>query len=318
LCFLKELGRLSHVWARLVFFLQAGDLMRGYRHLFQKLYNMLGLKGPEPEKDEEVRTRVHALLDHSDIKNRWVGVLDDLPCPLDLQHHRMEWLLVNDFLGFPWGSGKTIVTSWSQEWLKVVGRSHLQMGLFEVHEAVAFLKGKVEGWREDNEGVAEVARRLGYFPLKLASAAGCASEYFLDTRSYMQELEKCCSKANLVQRWESRSKLEGEYMYSYTDVVRMTWERLASRAGEDAEGAQELLRKLAIMDPGSIPVDFFEDFRLLMPILNSHCLVSLKMLPTPLVSMHAVLQQEIRDHFMGDNKPQVSCKCLQAGLQDLY
>jgi hypothetical protein len=312
LCFLKELGCLSHVWARLVFFLPAGDLMRGYRDLFQMLYYMLGLKGPEPEKDEEVRTRVHFLLDN-DIKNTWVGVLDDLPCRLDLQHHGMEWLLANDARGFPWGSGKTIVTSRSQEWVRVVGSSHLvEMGMFEVHEAVAFLKGKVEDWREDNEGVVEVARRLGYFPLKLASAAGCASEYDLDTRSYMQELEKSCSK--YVQRWESRRKGEGEYMYSYTDVVRMTWERLGGRGGEDDDGVKVLLRKLAMMDPCSIPVDLFEDFRLLMPILKSHCLVTLKMGPPSLVSMHALLQQEIRDHFMGDDRPQVSCQRLHGGL----
>jgi hypothetical protein len=318
-CFLKELGHVSHVWARLVFFLQAGDLMRGYRDLFQKLYHMLGLKGPEPEKDEEVRTRVHSLLDHSDIKNTWVGVLDDLPCPLDLQHHGMEWLLANDARGFPWGSGKTIVTSRSQEWVRIVGSSHLvEMVMFEVHEAVAFLKGKVECWRQDDEGVAAVARRLGYFPLKLASAAGCASTYGLDTRAYMQELENSCSE--FVQTWESRSKVEGEYLYSYTDVVRMTWERLAflftknkkrrrpgSRGGDDAEGAKELLRKLAMMDPCSIPVDLFEDFQLLMPILKSHCLVTLEMGPPVLVSIHALLQQEIRDHFMGDDRPQVSC-----------
>jgi hypothetical protein len=187
------------------------------------------------------------------------------------------------------------------------------MGMFEVHEAVAFLKGKVEDWREDNEGVVEVARRLSYFPLKLASAAGCASEYGLDTRSYMQELEKSCSK--YVQTWESRSKVEGEYMYSYTDVVRMTWERLGSRAGEDSERAKELLRKLAMMDPCSIPVDLFEDFRLLtLPILKRHCLVTLEMGPPALVSMHALLQQEIRDHFMGDDRPQVSCQRLHGGL----
>ena len=118
----------------------------------------------------------------------------------------MEWLLANDARGFPWGSGKTIVTSRSQEWVRIVGSSHLvEMVMFEVHEAVAFLKDKVACWREDDEGVGAVARRLGYFPLKLASAAGCASTYGLDTRAYLQELEKSCSE--YVQTWESRSKV---------------------------------------------------------------------------------------------------------------
>jgi hypothetical protein len=79
------------------------------------------------------------------------------------------------------------------------------MVMFEVHEAVAFLKDKVACWREDDEGVGAVARRLGYFPLKVASTAGCASTYGLDTRAYLQELEKSCSE--YVQTWESRSKV---------------------------------------------------------------------------------------------------------------
>ena len=67
-----------------------------------------------------------------------------------------------------------------------------------------------------------------------------------------------------------------------------------------------------MMDPCSIPVDLFEDFRDLMPILKRHCLVTLEMGPPALVSMHALLQQEIRDHFMGDDRPQVSCVFMEA------
>ena len=40
---------------------------------------------------------------------------------------------------------------------------------FETEEAVAFLTGAVRDWGQDEAGAAAVARRLGYFPLALAS-----------------------------------------------------------------------------------------------------------------------------------------------------
>ena len=40
---------------------------------------------------------------------------------------------------------------------------------FEAEEAQTYLKGMVQQWSGDEEGVAQVARRLSYFPLSLAS-----------------------------------------------------------------------------------------------------------------------------------------------------
>jgi hypothetical protein len=44
---------------------------------------MIGHLEAEPDKDEEVRTQVHALLRDSSMRNKWIGVLDDLPSPFD-------------------------------------------------------------------------------------------------------------------------------------------------------------------------------------------------------------------------------------------
>ena len=49
------------------------------------------------------------------VAHAWMGVLDDLPGPAELAEHGMEWLLEPDARGFPWGSGKTVVTSRSAE-----------------------------------------------------------------------------------------------------------------------------------------------------------------------------------------------------------
>ena len=172
-CFLAEVGRELVSSIRLVFFLQAGDMMRGYRQLLKELKRMLRHSGPEPVKDEEVRAQVHMLLRSDCVKNKWIGVLDDLPSPVDTDSPEVSWLMDRYASAFPWGYGKTIVTSRSAEWVCV---QHVGNGFtvsnFEVEEAHAYLKGMVHLWSEDEKGVAEVARRLSYFPLALASAAG--------------------------------------------------------------------------------------------------------------------------------------------------
>ena len=109
-----------------------------------------------------------------------------------------------------------------------------------------------------------MARRLSYFPLALASAAGCAKKFALGPRQYLDELGKHTSL--YLQKWQSRKRAPGEYMFEYADVVRLTWERLAS--GEDAESVRELLRKMAFLDPDNIPVAVFKDCQLLLPVLQ--------------------------------------------------
>ena len=68
--------------------------------------------------------------------------------------------------------------------------SSFTVGNFETEGAHAFLTGRVDAWTEDEDCVAEIAHRLGYFPLALASGAGCASKNELNTRQYLDELSK--------------------------------------------------------------------------------------------------------------------------------
>ena len=88
--------------------------MRGYRELLAELQRLLGREEKHPDKDEDVRTLVHVLLRDGQVRGTWMGVLDDLPSPANLADKGMGWLL--DARGFPWGSGKTVVTSRSPEW----------------------------------------------------------------------------------------------------------------------------------------------------------------------------------------------------------
>ena len=51
-----------------------------------------------------------------------------------------------------------------------------------------------------------------------------------------------------LQKWQSRKRAPGEYMFEYADVVRLTWERLAS--GEDAEA---MMQQAMIQQALSLP-----------------------------------------------------------------
>ena len=155
-----------------------------------------------------------------------------------------------------------------------------------------------------------MARRLSYFPLALASAAGCAKKFALGPRQYLDELGKHTSE--FLQKWQSRTRAPGEYMFEYADVVRLTWERLAS--GEDAEAVRELLRKMAFLDPDNIPVAVFKDCQLLLPVLEEHSLVHVHRGPLILVSIHALTQQVIREHLM-DGARAEALRAVLAALQ---
>ena len=70
---LSEVGRGLRPSTRLVFFLQAGDLMRGYRELLAELQRLLGREEKQPDKDEDVRWLVHVLLRDEKVGARgWV------------------------------------------------------------------------------------------------------------------------------------------------------------------------------------------------------------------------------------------------------
>ena len=273
----------------LVFFLHGNDLMKGYRHLLREIQDILGIQGVDPDMtdDDKVRVHVHRGLRHERLQHGWTGVLDDLPCPNSLEG--LKWLL-DEYDGFPWGSGKTIVTSRGRRWIELDGpcRMSFEVGVFEPDEALAFLQERVK--IKDKKGAAEVARRLEYLPLSLVSVVGCVNTFNWTLTRYIEELEK--SSSGVLQGWDSRKKLPGEYPFKYKDVMRMAWERL-SREGE----AQDVLRKLAWLDPSDIPMDVFESLLTTVPILQDHCLISVGMGPEEVISIHAVTQLVVREHL---------------------
>ena len=301
---------------RLVFFLQADDLMslvKGYRALFPQLMSLLGRSETSPpDKDEDLCSSVHALLRDAAVKDTWLCVLDDLPSPMvqDLDQHGLGWLLKEDAKGFPWRSGKTIVTSRFRKWMDHPGFGQsFEVGNFEVEEAHAFLKDRVNGWRDD-DGVARVAQRLGYFPLALASAVGCAKEYELSPLEYIQELDT--NRSRIMDRWNKRKRTADEYPYELFEVVHATWQRLSE--ADDAAELMILLRQLAFLDPCDIPIEIFTDFRQHLPSLKNHCLVTVSKAKTgrSLVSVHALTQQVIRERLMGNARGQAVGVVVQA------
>ena len=131
-------------------------------------------------------------------------------------------------------------------------------------EAHAFLKDRVSDWRGDDDGVVRVAQRLGYFPLALASAVGCANQYELSPSEYLQELD--ANKSRILDSWNARKRMADEYPYELFEVVHATWQRLSE--APDAVQVMTLLRQLAFLDPCDIPLEIFTDFR--------HCLILFK------------------------------------------
>ena len=290
---------------RLVFFVSgrdSGDVARGYRELMQALSGLLGRRAPADsgsgkETEEEVRAFVHSALRDRALKHRWVGVMDDLPspCASALEEAGLSWLLATDAGGFPWGSGKTLVTSRFHGWKETFGGVGEVVGSFEEEEAHALLADKVEHWRDQPAGIKDVARRLAYFPLALASAAGCAKAFRLEPHQYLAELERC--RSELLEDWNSRAKTAGDYPHEFFQVMHVTWQRLAE--GQHAETVMELLRMLAFVDPCDIPITLFQHLRRHLPVLTEHCLVTVSAAGAH-VSMHALTQQVLREHLMGN------------------
>jgi len=166
---------------RIVFLLSgrdSGDMARGYRELMHILSRVLArgsrTNSASPadspsgnETEEEVRAFVHSALRDRALKHRWLAVLDDLPSPSEsaLEEAGLSWLSATDAGGFPWGSGKTLVTSRFHGWKETFGGVGEVLGALEEEEAHALLADKVEHWRDDLAGIKDVARRLAYFPL---------------------------------------------------------------------------------------------------------------------------------------------------------
>ena len=63
---------------------------------------------------DEVRGRVHELLQSPARSRAWLVVLDDLPADDELERAGLGWLMG----GFPWAHGRTIITTRAAEWVQ--------------------------------------------------------------------------------------------------------------------------------------------------------------------------------------------------------
>jgi tetratricopeptide (TPR) repeat protein len=102
-------------WPRLVFRLSASTMEQDYAGLLDAMLGNNTGRAPSYAA-EEVRGRVHELLQSPVWSRAWLAVLDDLPAPADdeLERAGLGWLMG----GFPWAHGRTIITTRAAEWVQ--------------------------------------------------------------------------------------------------------------------------------------------------------------------------------------------------------
>ena len=170
-----------------VFFLTlaGSDSAAQYAELAQALAGPGRYAGVESMKEEDLRAHVHRLLRSGEWAGRWLVVLDDLADPGD---DSAAWVARE----FPFGSGKTVVTSRSRGWKREGGvgrwREITLQGMTEP-EACAWVYRRVgEAWRGEEAGVLELVRSLECLPLAVEQAAAYASAFAIATpREYLDE-----------------------------------------------------------------------------------------------------------------------------------
>ena len=94
-------------WLRLVFRLSASSMEQDYAGLLDAMLGKSAGRAPSCAA-EEVRGRVHELLQSPAWSRAWLAVLDNLPAPADdeLERAGLGWLMD----GFPWAHGRTIIS----------------------------------------------------------------------------------------------------------------------------------------------------------------------------------------------------------------
>ena len=166
--------------------LSGGSFMEEYVEVAKMLGGEGGASGESVESMSEatLRAHVHGLLAGKKWKGKWLVVLDNLPGPGE---EGAGWIGQE----FPFESGKTLVTSRSREWAleggeETWGRVPLQ-GMTE-EEACGWVRRRFMAWEGDEEGVVELARKLGCLPLAIEQAAAFANAFFIESPArYLEE-----------------------------------------------------------------------------------------------------------------------------------
>jgi hypothetical protein len=133
-------------WPRLVFRLSASTMEQDYAGLLDE---MLGTNAGRALSyvAEQVRVRVHELLQSPAWSRAWLEVLDDLPAPADdeLERAGLGWLIG----GFPWTHGRTIITTREAEWVQQ-GEESREVSATDLQHCEKFRNGNLTldlpGW----------------------------------------------------------------------------------------------------------------------------------------------------------------------------
>ena len=287
-----------------------------------------------------MRQRVHALLGSYTWRECWLGVLDDLQAPEEMEAANMDWLLKE----FPWTGGqwqnspqalfkgtkcgnsrevycscrKCQQKAWKAHKLlcqqivadkrSVSDIVRLQVGNFAEEEACSWIKGKVLQWEGDAEGILALVRHLECFPLAVALAAAHAcSDKTATPAMYLDAL-----KRTGIKRAKGRGTT-GEYPECFPDVVKLLLDNLLQSDQAHAEDAGQALRKLALLDTEAIPLDLLgAGEKQAVLLLQAHSLVTVD--DTGCAAMHAVTQLVVRDWLTPKAQRSVLVAALAAVL----
>ena len=128
---------------------------------------------------EEARQRVHEVLQSPEWSGRWLGVLDDLPAPAELEEAGLGWMAGE----FPWAHGRTIITTRAEEW---------------VHDA--------EDWREVTEAERRLCDRCGQSSGAMRKCGQCRKVHY-------------CSAACQKEAWTDHKRVCVAKPLNVADVV---------------------------------------------------------------------------------------------------
>ena len=133
--------------------------------------------------DAQVRETVHNLLRSRRWKGKWLVVVDDAADPKELKRQGIAWLRTSHGgkCDFPWGAGKTLVTSRSPDWTAEGGQKgweELFVESFQEEEACMWVKRRMPEWdpEEGEEEVLQLVQELACFPLALDQALSFAHQ----------------------------------------------------------------------------------------------------------------------------------------------
>ncbi|WP_208720293.1 tetratricopeptide repeat protein [Amycolatopsis circi] len=277
--------------------------------------DLTGVEDPDPEQG--ARRLLEWLAAAS---ARWLIVLDDVRNPADL---RDLWPPAS-------ASGRVVVTTRRRDAaLRTQGRCLVEVDVFTVEEAAAYLRTALADQPHLVEGSAELAVELGCLPLALAQAS-----------AYMLDRDLSC--ADYHNRWKDRRRRltslvpEPEGLPDdHRATVATTWSLSVEQADrlEPAGVAGVLLEVASVLDPNGIPSALFSSSAVVQLVAartggeaaaelardGLGCLHRLNLITRDprqgIVRMHAMVQRATRDALPSGRRRDLALTAADALLR---